>query len=132
MENTMNITSIEQLRSYANGEVIELPAFSELQPLVVRMKRPSMLALVKSGKIPNTLLTAANKLFTSDTEAMFDDSNEQALSQMFDIMDIMCDAAFIEPTFQQIKEANIDLTDDQYMFIFNYCQNGVKALESFR
>lgn len=126
------ITSIQELKNYAMGEVVELPAFSESQPFVVRMKRPSMLALVKLGKIPNSLLSAANKLFTADTEAMFDESNENALSQMFDIMDVMCEAAFVEPTFQQIKEAGLELTDDQYMFIFNYCQNGVKALESFR
>lgn len=128
----MKITSIEELRSYANGEVVELPAFSETQPFYARIKRPSMMALVKSGKIPNSLLSAANKLFTADTETMFDESNEQALSQMFDIMDVMCEAAFVEPTYQQIREAGISLTDDQYTFIFSYCQNGVKALESFR
>ena len=128
----MKITSIEELRNYTYGEVVELPAFSETQPFCVRLKRPSMMGLVKSGKIPNSLLAAANKLFTADTETMFDESNEQALSQMFDIMDVMCEAAFVEPTYRQIKEAGIELTDDQYMFIFNYCQNGVKALESFR
>lgn len=128
----MNITSIKDLQAYANGEVVELPAFSESQPFRARIKRPSMMAMVKGGRIPNSLMKAANQLFTSDTDELFDPNNNQALSQMFDLMDIMCDAAFIEPTFSQIKEAGVELTDDQYMFIFNYCQNGVKALESFR
>lgn len=128
----MKLTSITDLEAYAKGQVIELPAFAEGQPFVARLKRPSLMALVKSGRIPNTLLKAANQLFTSDTEELFDSDNSQALSQMFDLMDILCDASFVEPTYTQIKEAEINLTDDQYMFIFNYCQNGVKALESFR
>lgn len=128
----MNTTSIIDLQTYAHGQVIELPAFAEGQPFIARLKRPSMMALVKTGRIPNSLLKAANQLFTSDTEELFDSDNSQALSQMFDLMDILCDAAFVEPTFTQIKEAGVELTDDQYMFIFNYCQNGVKALESFR
>lgn len=128
----MKITSITDLQAYANGQVIELPAFAEGQPFVARLKRPSLMALVKSGRIPNPLLKAANQLFTSDTEELFDSDNSQALSQMFDLMDILCDASFVEPTYTQVKEAGIDLTDDQYTFIFNYCQNGVKALDSFR
>lgn len=128
----MQITNITDLQAYAKGQVIELPAFAEGQPFVARLKRPSLMALVKSGRIPNTLLKAANQLFTSDTEELFDSDNSEALSQMFDLMDILCDASFVEPTYTQIKEAGINLTDDQYMFIFNYCQNGVKALESFR
>lgn len=132
MDNNLKITSIEELKHYAEGEIIELPSFSESQPFVVRMKRPSMLALVKAGKIPNSLLGSANQLFASDTEAMFDESNDKALSETFDIIDIMCEAAFLEPTFEQIKSAGIELTDDQYMFVFNYCQNGVRALQGFR
>lgn len=132
MDNNLKITSIEELKHYAEGEIIELPPFSESQPFVVRMKRPSMLALVKAGKIPNSLLGSANQLFASDTEAMFDESNDRALSETFDIIDIMCEAAFLEPTFEQIKSAGIELTDDQYMFVFNYCQNGVRALQGFR
>lgn len=128
----MKITNITDLQNYAKGQVIELPAFAEGQPFVARLKRPSLMALVKSGRIPNTLLKAANQLFTSDTEELFDSDNSEALSQMFDLMDILCDASFVEPTYTQIKDAEINLTDDQYMFIFNYCQNGVKALESFR
>lgn len=132
MDNNLKITNLSDLRDYAKGEIVELPPFSESQPFVVRMKRPSMLALVKAGKIPNSLLGSANQLFVSDTEVLFDEGNDKALSQTFDIIDIMCEAAFIEPTFQQIKEAGVELTDDQYMFVFNYCQNGVRALQGFR
>ena len=39
---------------------------------------------------------------------------------------------FVEPSWSELKNAGIELTDEQYMFIFNYTQEGVKALEPFR
>ena len=34
--------------------------------------------------------------------------------------------------YDDLKEAGVKLTDEQMMFVFNYTQNGVEALESFR
>lgn len=124
-----NITSIEQLAQYSQGQVVNLPDFAEGQPFVARLKRPSMLALAKSGKIPNSLLTKANSLFLGKGISEKDPS---ALKGIWDILDIVCDACFLEPTYKQIQESGIELTDEQYMFVFNYAQKGVKALESFR
>ena len=130
MERT--ITSIETLRTYAQGDVIELPAFSEDQPFVARLRRPSLMALVKCGKIPNTLLKKANELFTGGIGGAFDEENQAILSEMFDLMDVICEASFVEPTYKEIQETGIVLTDEQRMFIYNYSQAGVKALENFR
>lgn len=128
----MEITSFEALKEYANGEVVQLPDFAEGKPFVARLTRPSMMALVKNGMIPNTLLQKANELFSSGVSGAFDESNGETLAQMFDLMDIVCEASFVEPTYQQIKESGVTLTDEQLMFVFNYSQRGVKALESFR
>lgn len=125
------ITSIEELRNYAQGDIVELPPFAEGRPFVARLQRPSMMALVKEGRIPNTLLIKANELF-SDGLASLDEKDENALSQLFDLMDTICEASFVEPTYEQIKSTGIKLTDEQYLFVFNYSQAGVKALESFR
>lgn len=125
----MKITSLDALQAYANGTVVELPPFSEGQPFVARLRRPSMLALVKSGKIPNSLLSTANSLFL---KGGVDSKDEASMSQLFDLFDIICEACFLEPTYRQIKDAGIELTDDQYTFIFQFSQQGVKALEPFR
>lgn len=125
-----NITSIEQLLKYNEGQIVELPPFAEGQTFVARVKRPSMMALVKSGKIPNSLLKTANSLFIKG--GVSDEFNEKVLDNLFDVLDIICDATFIEPSYSDIKKAGITLTDDQYMFIFNYTQAGVKSLENFR
>lgn len=127
---SFDVTSITQLNEYAKGQIVELPPFAEGQPFIARICRPSMLSLVKTGKIPNELLATANNLFIDgrvDSKA-----DPQAMQKIFDILDTICEACFIEPTYKQIQEAGITLTDEQYMFIFNYSQAGVKALKPFR
>lgn len=123
------ITPLESLQEYARGAIVQLPPFSEDQPFVARLRRPSMMALAKSGKIPNSLLNTANSLFMGKG---VDSNNEGALKEVLSIVDILCDAAFVEPTYSQLKEAGVELTDEQYMAVFNYTQQGVKALEPFR
>lgn len=123
------ITPLESLQEYARGAVVQLPPFSEDQPFVARLRRPSMMTLAKSGKIPNSLLNTANSLFMGKG---IDSNNEGALKEVLSIVDILCDAAFVEPTYSQLKEAGVELTDEQYMAVFNYTQQGVKALEPFR
>ena len=123
------ITPLESLQEYARGAIVQLPSFSEDQPFVARLRRPSMMALAKSGKIPNSLLNTANSLFMGKG---MDSNNEAALKEVLSIVDILCDAAFVEPTYSQLKEAGVELTDEQYMAVFNYTQQGVKALEPFR
>lgn len=125
----MKITSLSQLTKYTEGQVVELPSFAEGQPFVARIRRPSMLALAKSGKIPNSLLSTANGLFLGNGKGKTDD---RYLQEVFGVLDVICDACFLEPTWKELREAGIELTDDQYMFIFNYTQTGVKALEPFR
>lgn len=124
----MDITTLSQLTKYTEGQVVQLPDFAEGQPFVARIRRPSMLALAKSGKIPNSLLNTANGLFLGNTKT----NNEDLLSEIFDVLDVVCEACFIEPTYKEIQDAGVELTDEQYMFIFNYTQTGVKALDSFR
>lgn len=57
------VTTIDDLRRYAKGSLVKLPSFAAGQPFVARLKRPSMMELVKNGEIPNELLTRANELF---------------------------------------------------------------------
>lgn len=127
----MEATSIEDLQTYAKGTLVRFPDFAEGQPFVARVRRPSMLVLAKQGKIPNALLTSANELF-SKGGAGLDEDNESMLADVYNITEIICEAALKEPTYQQIKDAGLELSDDQLMAIFNYTQRGVRALEPFR
>ncbi|MCR5564407.1 MAG: esterase [Gammaproteobacteria bacterium] len=135
MENqNLQITSIDQLKNYKSGQIVELPPFGDGQPFVARLRRPSMMSLAKRGKIPNELLNSANSLFERGPQGLMQKGkfDDETMTKLFDIIDVICEASFVEPLYKDLKDIGIELTDDQYMFIFNYTQNGVQALDSFR
>lgn len=130
-DDTMSITSLSDLQSYSRGTVVRFPDFAEGQPFVARVKRPSMLVLAKMGKIPNTLLSSAAQLFTKGGSGM-DMKNEKTLTDIYSICEIIARASLVQPTYDEILDSGMSLSDDQIMAIFNYSQSGVKALETFR
>lgn len=126
-----DITTFADLEQYAAGSIIRLPDFGNGQKFVARVRRPSMLALSKSGKIPNSLLKTASNLFTKGGQGM-DASREGFLQETYDVMMLFAKASLVQPTLEEIEEAGLELTDDQLMAIFSYAQVGVKALDKFR
>lgn len=129
--NKDNITTLADLQKYAEGTVVRFPDFAEGQPFVARVRRPSMLVLAKQGKIPNSLLAAASELFAKGGSSL-SSGDENTLANIYDICEVIVRASLIQPTYDEIIDSGMELSDDQIMAIFNYTQNGVKALESFR
>lgn len=127
----MNVTKISDLKKYAEGAAVELPPFGPGQPFVAKIKRPSLMTMAKNGEIPNALLTTAESMFSGKT-SMADAVNGENLKNMVSMCECMAEACFVSPTWEEIKAAGIELTDDQYIFIFNYTQGGVQALIPFR
>lgn len=127
---TEQVTSLEQLKQYVNGNIVRLPDFAEGQPFVAKLKRPSILGMAKRGRIPNSLLVKTNELFVQG--GSLDTEENSMMQEIYDVIDLIADETFVEPTYNEIKSTGIELTDEQMMFIFNYSQQGVKALESFR
>lgn len=125
------VTSIADLKSYAQGQIVELPPFAEGMPFVARLRRPSMLFLAKTGQIPNTLLAKAGQLFNGGG-ASLDSDDTNMLSNVYDIAMVVIKASLVSPTIDEIHDAGLELSDDQIMAIFNYTQGGIKALEQFR
>lgn len=126
-------TSIAQIATYKSGAVVELPPFADGQPFIARITRPSLPVLIKKGKIPNSLLNQATSLFANGASALnTNGKNATNLSELFDIIDAIVDAALLEPTLSEIRSIGMELTDDQLMAIFSYTQKGIKALECFR
>lgn len=125
--NNLNVTSLEELKIMAQGEVIELPPFISGQRFVVRVKKPSLLNLIRKGVIPNKLLSAAEELFYGKKASTGVD-----LKQLTDVMFIMAENAIVEPSVQDLNSIGLELTDNQLVTLFNYTQSGVSELESFR
>lgn len=124
-----DITSLTDIVKYASGTIVRLPDFGDGAPFIAKLKRPSLLGLVKAGKIPNSLITQATQLFKSGAGSL---GKGNTVDELYDIIEIVCREAMVKPTYDEIKNAGVTLSDNQLMAIFSYTQNGVKALESFR
>lgn len=124
-------TTIAQMQQYAKGTLLKLPDFDDGQPFVARVKRPSMLALMKNGTIPNSLLAAANALFTGTAQDR-SANDDELYKDVAQVTDIVAAACLLSPTYEEITNAGLQLTDEQLFALFNYTQGGVKALEPFR
>ena len=123
----MAVTSLEKLKSLSEGQEVELPGWDD-EPFICKLKRPSLLGLVEGGQIPNPLLNAAYILFNG-AKTQKDVLN---LKDQKEILDIVARAAMVEPTYQQLKDIGLELTDLQLLDIYNFTQLGVRSLISFR
>lgn len=128
----LKVTTLEELKEYAKGAVVEFPPFAEGQPFVARVKRPSMLEMMRTKKIPNDLLNAATTLFSNSKTKSNVVSNSEAVNNMLDTVDTLAKECLVNPTLDDIKDSGLDLTDEQKMFLFEYIQSGVKSLKPFR
>ena len=130
----MQITSIEQLQAIKQSEIVELPAFEDGTLFIVEIKKPNMMQLLTSGKIPNTLLTVATEMFNGKTGQVMGKASEdiKTLKELVGMMQVLAEASLVKPAYKDIKKANVQLTENQLMAILMYSQGGVKALENFR
>lgn len=129
--NEMKITSFADLQRYALGEIVELPAFGEGMPFVARLKRPSLADMVIDGRFPNALLSSATGLFSGST-AKADEVSGDKVSSFYSVLVEVAKAALVEPTYDEILKANMSLSQEQLMALWEYTQNGVKKLDNFR
>lgn len=124
-----DITNITDIVKYTSGSIVRLPDFADGQKFIAKLKRPSMLALMKSGRIPNSLLNQATQLFKSGAGSL---GKGSGIDDLYDIMEIILEEAMVAPSYKDLKEAGVQLSDDQIMAVFSYTQQGVRALENFR
>ena len=115
------ITSIGDLDSLKNGEVIELPPFDENTEFTARLRRPSLLTLCKNGTMPNTLLATAQKIFEGEKHG--------DIKSFSEVLHTVAKSALVAPAYNDVKDI---LTDEQLTAIFNYTQTGVLGLLPFR
>ena len=122
------VTSLEQLKQYGEGRVIQLPNFSANEPFVVRVRRPSLMKLAEEGKIPNRLLATVNKMFFNGVKEEDVSTTDEMFAEMSEVMTIIAKSMLLEPTYEEIEEAGVTLTDSQLIAIFNYSQAGIEAV----
>lgn len=128
----LEITSITDLEKVKNGAIVRFSDFTEGQPFVARVRRPSLMEMAKNGRIPNELMKAATQLFAKGAQAFVDNKNSRAMAEMYELCRVIAGSVLMEPKLADLDAAGIQLTDQHLIEIFTYTQAGTKALESFR
>ena len=114
------------LDSIKTSQVVTLPGWCG-DTVEFELKRPSILALAASGAIANPLMKTARKLFYSGVSPDGGDLAEEGR-----VLLEIARAALVKPSFDELEEAGIELTDEQLVAIFQFTQLGAKALDRFR
>ena len=121
------ITAISSLKKIAqHTDVIALRGWDDETPFVCRVRRSSLRVMITAGKIPNPLMAAAQKLYEGQASRA-----TASITDMLRVMERVVEDALVEPKLAEIKEAGLELTEEQFGAIFNYAQSGVKAVEPF-
>lgn len=132
----LNVTTFETLQQYGQGEIVELPPFDDGKPFVARLRKASLTSLLSAGKLPNSLMEVAMNMFESsqvETKKKKKDAFDSAdYKQLIELYEVVCAATFVEPTWEQIKQSGVYLTNAQYNYIMEYTQGSVNALKTFR
>lgn len=123
------ITTMADLREQNVSEVI-ISGFRTGTQITVQLRRPSLMQLVVHGDVPNPLLGTASKMFKGEAEVQSDDG--PAFKSLAEMMHIVCTAALVQPTMQELQDNGLSLTDQQMMDVYNYAVAGVTAYKPFR
>lgn len=120
-------TPMNALCQESQPQVVDLPGFTPGTTVRFRLRRANLRELARAGRIPNPLLPAAQRLYEgaqSGARASFADVAR--------VMDEVVSSAMVEPTMAQLRDAGVELTEEQFGLIWAYSQQGVAALETFR
>lgn len=124
-------TSMVELRAMSAGELVAIAGWRNGETISVKLKRPSMIEMAAAGEIPNPLLGIASTLFVADSEKVNTVAGED-FAKFAEMMHLMAQKALVAPTYQELHDNNITLTDVQLSMIYNYCVAGVTQLKTFR
>lgn len=132
VEETLTVTSLEDLKSYSQGDIIALPGFSPNQPFVVRMRKPDLMTMIADGVVPNALLKSAMELFGEDTKPSDVMDHTDFFSDLLTVGNTLAKACFLEPTYEDLESSGMKLTFEQAQFLFSFSQQGIGKLPTFR
>lgn len=130
----MQITSLEELKQIAEGEVLEFPGFTDDKPFVARIRRYSLMGLATSGKIPNPLIVHAQRIFDNADKLMKGEKELTAKerNEITALEAVLLHESLVEPTYQQIIDIGLELSPIQKALIIEASQGDTSRLNHFR
>lgn len=136
------VTNLEQLRKIRTTEEAKLPPFVDGTPFTAELKKVSLIDMVKRGKVPNPILSAMMTVTGEDTKSKAKGESENGqniaaamnenTAETFAFMQAVAEECLVNPSYKDITENGVSLTDAQIMSIFSYAMSGTVTLSSFR
>lgn len=123
------ITSLEEIRAKYGIQEYALPGWEPGADFVCKLRRPGLTDMTAAvGFVPNPLMGVVADLFTPTGEKLKKIPRDQQSKGI----QAIARYALVEPTYDQLAEAGIALTDEQYQAIYAFALGGAAALERFR
>lgn len=120
----MSVISAKEFKEKAT-RVIQIDGFEPGEKIEVRIKPASILNLMISGKLPNSLLNVVQEVFGDVDEINNKLQNDsETMKAAMQLMDLVCEQCLVEPKYSEIAEF---LTDNQKSQIMTEAQGNVTA-----
>ena len=120
----MSVISAKEFKEKAT-RVIQIDGFEAGEKIEVRIKPASILNLMISGKLPNSLLNVVQEVFGDVDEINNKLQNDsETMKAAMELMDLVCEQCLVEPKYSEIAEF---LTDNQKSQIMTEAQGNVTA-----
>lgn len=133
MAKELKVTSLEDLKKINSTDLVELGEFDNGLMLTVEMKKLNVFNLVKSNKLPNSLLNMGTELVGNPAVifAKLVDEDPKVVKDALNMTEIIMEQTFVNPKYKDIVKV-VELTSDQINSAVTYAMGGMKALEGFR
>ena len=122
------MTDIEEAARRYAAEEVELPGWGPEAGFSCRLRRPGLVVMAEAaGFVPNPLLSAVEELFFPAGKAVKLPPEQQARA-----LHAIARYALVSPTMDELNEAGLALTDEQYLSIYAFALKGADGLARFR
>ena len=122
------ITPLETMQTMTQPEEITLSGWRRGQEITVMVQKPNFYALLARGSIPNPLIPEMDKLFVRRDRKGYAEPDIKFATTLVTIAEL----TLVEPSYQQLTDAGVELTDDQLTELSIYATSGAEALATFR
>lgn len=126
----MSVTPFETILAQApiQPDELTLPGWKPDTEITVRVRRPSLYAMLAANAALNPLIPELNKLFTErNISSARSPGNAYAKALI-----AIAKECLVEPTYESLAEAGVQLTDDQLTDLMLYAIQGPEWLCTFR
>lgn len=125
------VTSLEEMRAQARGEVVTIPGWAPGQTVNVRVRQVDLTAaILAAGALPNVLASALPGT-ENDQEGAPEPTPEQ-IEKLIPVLDAVAREALTEPKYDEIVSEAAPLTFEQKLAVFDAAIGNVRELRSFR